>query len=487
MALEQVARIWGHIFRGPRQTFGRLSVFLLASILLLLFIHNGWPAEWRSVEALSEAELTNITHTATDFAENTIKPPYKHQFWEAGQRSKQLGRWLSQADKLKSKTKLHVTIEETAQHLFPFLRNPPRKPKTKSPLADLRSSYKRGSQGIVIPVGGGDQSVRFASHLIVSLRNVLGSQLPIQIVYAGDEDLPKDSRDKILSLDTVKDVEFLDIFTVFDDATLKLADGGWAIKPFAVLASKFEQTILMDADAVFLQKPEVLFHQAAYTNKGAYLFHDRLLWQHAFQERHEWWRDQIKEPSSEMNKSLVWTEDYAEECDSGVVVVDKSRVSVLVGLLHVAWQNTYDVREEVTYRLGHGDKESWWLGFELAGSTYEFEAHYGSMIGWGHGSDEENVTRVYSFVIAHLDEKNRLIWYNGSLLKNKRADPEGYKVPEYWMTNGKWHKGRTKDDMSCMTDVEAIHLTEKETRVLGDSIDAARAVDKVLMKDKSPG
>ncbi|RBR04168.1 uncharacterized protein FIESC28_11617 [Fusarium coffeatum] len=176
-----------------------------------------------------------------------------------------------------------------------------------------------------------------------------------------------------------------------------------------------------------------------------------------------------------MNNSLVWTEDYAEECDSGVVVLNKGRIDTLVGLLHVAWQNTHDVREEVTYRLGHGDKESWWLGLELGGSRYEFEKHYGSILGWGK---EEG--KVSSFVISHTDEKDKLLWYNGSLLKNKIVDPEGYEVPEYWMTDGKWHKGRTKGDMSCMDESEVLKLSDKEQHVLRESIDIAKKVDEAL-------
>ncbi|KAF4344252.1 MNT3-alpha-1 3-mannosyltransferase responsible for adding the terminal mannose [Fusarium beomiforme] len=483
LASALTARL-GQMFRDPPRALVRLGIFAAFSSLLILVawkgsssLSDGWTPPVR------EAELKNISDRANAFAENPIKAPYKTTFWEVGQRSRQLSQWLSKSDKLDPSSKvgrdlLDIT-EITAQQLFPFLKNSPRNPGSKTPLSDLRHSFDRGSRGIVIPVGGGGQSVRFAGHLIVSLRKVLRCELPIQIVYAGEDDLPKKDRDRISKLDGASDIEFLDIFTVFDDTTLKLKDGGWAIKAFALLGSHFEEAVLLDADAVFIQKPENLFAQRAYIEKGALLFHDRLLWQHAFRERHDWWKDQIKQPSAEMNKSLVWTEDYAEECDSGVVVLNKARVSTLVGLLHVAWQNTYDVREEVTYRLGHGDKESWWLGLELGGSSYEFEAHYGSMLGWGEG-DKGNVTKVCSFVIAHTDEKDKLLWYNGSLLKNKRVDPDGYEVPEYWMMDGKWHKGRTKDDMSCMTDTAARELTTGEKRVLRESIDAAKKVDKAL-------
>ncbi|KAM0414614.1 hypothetical protein ACHAPT_013543 [Fusarium lateritium] len=485
MTLESAMGL-GHRFRDPRRILVRLGIFVFFSIALLFVVCRGWPSGWMRVDwsQLSEAELENITATARGFADHGIQAPYKDQFWEVGQRSRQLSRWLSQSDKLNPNSwvgkELLATTETTAQQLFPFLQKPSRNPGSSTPLSDLRKFFDKGSRGIVIPVGGGEQSIRFASHLIVSLRQVLGCRLPIQIVYAGDDDLSKEERNKISTLKGATDIEFLNVFDVFDDSTMKLKDGGWAIKAFAVLASRFEQVILMDADAVFLQKPETLFSQRPYVEKGAYLFHDRLLWQHAFRSRHDWWKDQIKIPSPEMNNSLVWTEDYAEECDSGVVVVNKARVDVLVGMLHVAWQNTYDVREEVTYKLTHGDKESWWLGLELGGSTYEFEKHYGSMIGWADDASAQNVTKVCSFVIAHTDDKDRLIWYNGSLLKNKMVDPKGYEVPEYWMMDGKWHKGASKANMSCMDGSEAVALTDKEKRVLKESIDAAKQVDAAL-------
>ncbi|KAM0550776.1 hypothetical protein ACHAPJ_008639 [Fusarium lateritium] len=482
--MKALAASCGHMLRDPRRIIKQLVVFVVVSIFLLFAFNKGWSVESLSIGTLSSDELKNITQSAKFFIDNPIQAPYKDKFWEVGQRSKHLGQWLWQANTLGSKSRdgreLHATTEKVAQQLYPFLQNSPRNPGSKTPLADLRKSYERGSRGIIIPVGGGEQSIRFASHLIVSLRQVLGSKLPIQIAYAGDEDLPKRNRERIQALKGAKDIEFLDVLSVFDDFTLKLKDGGWAIKVFALLASKFEKAILLDADAVFLQKPEQLFNQKPYIDKGAYLFHDRLLWQHAFQDRHQWWADQIKEPSAEMNKSRVWMEDYAEECDSGVVVVDKSRIPIFAGLLHVAWQNTYEVREEATYRLGHGDKESWWLGLELAGSTYEFEAHYGSMIGWGNAPAVQNVTEVCSFVIAHLDTKDRLIWYNGSLLKNKRVDATGYEVPSYWMMDGKWHKGRTKDNMSCMSDSKVNELTKEEKKILGDSIKVAKEVDLAL-------
>lgn len=245
-------------------------------------------------------------------------------------------------------------IERVLLHTFPFLKNPS-KPNDLTPLHTLRETFQPHSRAIVIPTG--KPTFRFAAHLILSIRNVHNSNVPIQIAYAGEEDLPHKYR-QILS-DLAKDITFLDILTVIDDTKLQLANGKWAIEPFAALAALFEQTILLDAGTVFMQPPEALFKQKGYIDTGFLLYQDRLLWQYAFRDRHDWWKKQLEHhtPSPALQTSKVWMEDYAEEGDSGVVVLDKRRLSVVMELLHICWQNSKEVREEVTYKITYGDKE----------------------------------------------------------------------------------------------------------------------------------
>lgn len=439
------------------------------------------------------------------FEDYPLEPPHKENFGELGRRTRLLRDLIIQADKEKKSAKkewLLDTVDKIAALLYPFLETPHQNPQSSSStFSDLRSSIVTGSVGIVIPAG--DHNVRFASQLICNIRNVLKSTLPIQIIYAGDDDLSLANRDFLTNLPNVADkaagLEFLDILTVFNDETLRLKEGGWAIKPFAALGSTYEKVVVMDADAVFLQKPEALLDHPAFERTGAFLFRDRLLWQHGFQDRHNWWKSQIKRPSATLDKSLVWTEDYAEEGDSGVVVIDKSRTDVLAGLLHVCWQNSYAVREEVTYKITYGDKESWWLGFELAGSNYEMEEHYGAIVGWeetiksnvdsiemtdaGHANNNNNNNKkVCSFVIAHLDHKNRLLWYNGGLLKNKQVPTMSheYEVPNKWMVDAEWQKGASKPEMSCMVGGELHDVPDEQLSILESSIEEAKRVDEAL-------
>ncbi|KAK2774489.1 glycosyl transferase [Colletotrichum kahawae] len=482
----------------------------------------------------SRLNLDAINTTAQYFVDYPLGPPYKKIFGELGERTKILRSWIEALEERTPKGQrlvgaerdfLAEQIERVAASLYPFLQSPPRDPHSRSPLADLRRSfgsaeppvrqpqqlveesvdggagapaaaadaisrrqtddgiYKPKNAGIVIPTGSG--TLRFACHLVASLTRVHRTTLPIQIVYAGDEDLSEEDRDTLVQAAATGDdghIEFLDITTVFNDTTLRLAEGGWAIKPFAALGSRFEEVILLDADVVFMQAPEQLLQQRSYREKGALLFHDRLLWKGQFPERHDWYHEMIKRPSEELSKSRVWTERYAEEGDSGIVVLNKGRLDVLMGLLHIGWQNTYAVRNSWTYRITYGDKETYWIGLEVTGSKYSFSRHYGGMVGWRFPirGVQTDMTQVCSFVIAHVDEMDNLLWYNGGLLKNKMGNATEFEVPTHWMIDQQWVKGAKKKDMSCMVGTNVRELLDHEKNVLGKSIEAAQDVDVSL-------
>lgn len=426
-----------------------------------------------------------MEHTAAYYTRYPQTNPIKEQFGERGQRAVALKKWLSLSARVDGSAKKRVdeAIELAAPSIFPFLANPPGGSAT--PLRSLRERYVSGSRGIVVPVG--EKNLRMACHLIASLLHAHGTDLTVEIAYAGDSDMSPEKRKLMLDLFPDSDVRFLDVLSIFNDSTLELAKGGWAIKPFAVLASSFSEVILADADTVFLQKPEVLFAQPGYIAKGALFFHDRLIDKGRYKARTEWWKAQVVHPSPEVEKSLAWTEGYAEEGDSGVVVVDKSRLGVWIGLLHAAWQNSKAVREKVTYKVTYGDKETWWFGMELTEGPYEFERYYGGIAGWQgdrngvidlNNSNKKDIG-VCSYVIAHVDAGDKLLWYNGSLLKNKVKDQEAFLVPTHWMVNGTWEKGN-KGVFSCMRGGRAVELTGEERGVVEKAVEEAKRVDAVI-------
>lgn len=410
-------------------------------------------------------------------------PLDESQFGQMGKRMQEIKEWISHMEtpglSQQEQEKWSNLVEGVAVKLVPFIQP---NPHNKKPLDGLRGRFIANSKGLVITTG--KKRFRYACHLILNLRRVLKSNLPIQVAYSGEDDLPKIYRDFITRI--APDVSTFDVTSVFDDRTLDLPHGGWAIKAFAVLGSTFEQAILLDADALFLQPPDVIFDQhPQYLERGVLLFHDRLLWQGAFKERHAWWEKELENTtlSDTIQQSKVYMDGYAEEGDSGVVAVDKSRLDVFIGLLHIAWQSTRDVREAYTYRQGHGDKESWWFGFELTGTPYSMEQHYAAITGHvklDDNGDQEN--RVCSFTIAHVDHRSRLLWFNGSLLKNKEISSVDFDVPTEWMIDGTWEKGITKQDMSCMRDAEVQPIDEAIIKILQDSVRLAKKIDDDLRR-----
>ena len=210
-----------------------------------------------------------------------------------------------------------------------------------------------GQTGIIICAGS--SNLIFAIHLVRSLREVLKSKLPIQIAYAGDSDLSFTHRVNVTDLGP--NIEALNLLDYFDDEIAGLHDGGWAMKPFAMLASRFQKTIVLDADAIFLRAPDQLFDtEPSLVKTGTLFWHDR-----AFNPKSDeplaWVKTLMadRQPSAMLNQSLLWREGVFHEMDSAAVCLDKSRPNVFMSLLFATWMNLKRIREEVTYRHVHGN------------------------------------------------------------------------------------------------------------------------------------
>ncbi|KKY19218.1 putative glycosyltransferase family 71 protein [Phaeomoniella chlamydospora] len=339
---------------------------------------NVWVPVPNTLNELNEIYLDHVEQTVEYFESYRLDDS---EFGQLGKRIKILKSWIAATGLRQSiANDLVPYIERGAQSLFSFLPTPSNQSTT--PLLDFKNRVKIDTQGIVILTG--KKTFRYACHLIANIRFALNSTLPIEIAYAGDNDLPIQYRNYITSLS--HNITLLDVEPFFDSESIGVSeeDGGWAVKPFALLATAFSSVILLDADAVLLQPPEILFQTSGYIQTGISLYHDRLLWPGGFPERHQWWVNHLSHASplsATTNRSKVIVGPYAEEADSGLIVLDKSRLGVFMGLLHICWQNTKSVRKDYTYSMGYGDKESWWFGFELTGVEYSMEDHYAAIIG----------------------------------------------------------------------------------------------------------
>ena len=97
-----------------------------------------------------------------------------------------------------------------------------------------------------------------------------------------------------------------------------------------------------------------MFDHPGYVSTGTLFFHDRLLGDP--DNQNTWWHDvmQGRHTSPTMATSAYWLNKTQNEMESGVVVVDKSKKSVLIALLFVAWMNSKGIRDDVTYRYTYG-------------------------------------------------------------------------------------------------------------------------------------
>ncbi len=119
---------------------------------------------------------------------------------------------------------------------------------------ERRDSHKTG---IVLTVGKGNFVL--AAHCIQTLRTVVNSTLPIEVFYAGDDDLPEAKREEIKA----PLLETINVLDQFNETIAGLRNSGYAMKPFAALASSFERVILIDADTIFIQRPDTYFDEHA--------------------------------------------------------------------------------------------------------------------------------------------------------------------------------------------------------------------------------
>lgn len=369
----------------------------------------------------------------------------------------------------------------------------------------LRQQLYSAGRGLVFTAGNGQVPYLLTS--IPALRR-LGCMLPIEVMYLGDDDLRPSSR---ATLEAMPGVITRDLRKMINDEgwTLK----GWAGKPFAVLFSSFRQVIFIDADSLFLQNPEVLFDDFAYRETGALFFKDRLMFP---ESKREWMQKVLPEPiSSKAQETRLWDGQSGHMQESGVLVLDTYRH--FLSLLLVTRMNgpdrdgdekkgirgVYDMvfgesssylksRWRSTSNKSIGDKETFWLGWELTGNT-DYAFHNGSVgtIGVAHvevpkpapstGPDLSIPSKEYTVCapqLLHLDRMGRPLWFNGWLLQNKFA-AVGAKRPAkfeaYVREEGRVPNWRLREgNVACLTSSKMFTLSQEESAVLDMTIEMGR-------------
>jgi hypothetical protein len=202
---------------------------------------------------------------------------------------------------------------------------------------------KFAGNGIVI-CAGGPALFTNAFVLVHVLRNSLRCRLPIEVWYFGRLELSQ----RMASL-----LHRMDVRTV--DATDELAkqpaaiQDGWQLKVYALMASAFEQALLLDADIIPTRDPACVFEWAKFKETGAVLWPDLV--------------DLVA--ASQVWRACGLAPRTVPSIESGQVLIDKAKCwSALQATLHL------NECAEHYYRLVYGDKDTWLLGFLLTQSPY---------------------------------------------------------------------------------------------------------------------
>lgn len=399
----------------------------------------------------------------------------------------------------------------------------------------LHAQLYGGGKGIVFTAGT-DQAP-FVETSISVLRN-LGCKLPVEVMYLGEGDLDEDARER---LEELPGVITRDIRQMVKDEGWALA--GWAGKPFAILLSSFREVIFIDADALFLQNPDILFEDKSYKQTGALFFHDRLM--KGDGKRH-WMESVLPRPvSKKARKSRMWGQsDHMQE--SGVIVVDTFKHFIpllvvsrmngpdrdgnsekgIVGVYDMLFGKSYSfptlhyllpqLLNQQTSKLikPSGDKETFWLSWELVGDTnYAFHSGPAGVIGnlpinqqnISHTSTPQNTPSGERFgqtytenitmcapQLLHIGRDGVPLWFNGWILANKFekhkspiAQLEMYmREPDHYMEPESWTIGESNS--CCLRATETLQFTKKEKETIEMILRTAFEVGAVGKKGGAP-
>jgi Mannosyltransferase putative len=209
-----------------------------------------------------------------------------------------------------------------------------------------------GSRGIVMCAGG-----TYLSEAYASLRQVrkVGCTLPVDLVHVGPEEFPEAAR-RVFEQE-IGNVRFVDAAAAdlgVPPTNLK----GFEIKSYALLLTRFDRVLFLDADSAPLRDPTPLL--------DAY---DQLFW-----------------PDYSVSDALVrpaWACGHfadpippGPETESGQFVVHVNRY--LHGLVY-AW--LLNKHQDVFYKHYYGDKDLFRLGFLMAGLPFRQAACMPGLVG----------------------------------------------------------------------------------------------------------
>lgn len=121
----------------------------------------------------------------------------------------------------------------------------------------------------VIVCAGGSRMLTCAWVCVSLLRRTLGCELPIDVWHLGDQELGPIEAGLLNDLD----IETVDALEVRKRHPVRVL-GGWELKAYALVHSRFQEVLLLDADNVPVRDPSFLFESPQYRDTGALFWPD---------------------------------------------------------------------------------------------------------------------------------------------------------------------------------------------------------------------
>ena len=228
---------------------------------------------------------------------------------------------------------------------------------------------------------------------------------------------------------------------------------------------------MIDADCFYLQDPGFLFTDSGYIEKGSILFKDRT--EKPRFKTTDWLKSFIKNPLPETKENRILKGVSYFEIESSTVVINK--IKSFLGLLNICKLNEKDIRSKIVYKMVCGDKETFWLGFEMSRQNYyvnqEYTAAVGEIIIEKNGK-KKFVKKICgnNGNIGHTWNGELLFW-NGHLMKdhNKNIKIKGIYTSYFIVKDGinRWRE--YKDQKQCFTlsdNQEAISFNINQKKII---------------------
>ncbi|KAI9346179.1 mannosyltransferase putative-domain-containing protein [Obelidium mucronatum] len=312
---------------------------------------------------------------------------------------------------------LNQILEQQTESLFPFVTSTF---KSIPEMYALFASQDQNSFGIAITCGTNQFYITY--HVILSLRQIFGIDDPIEVFYAGDNDLRPKMVEAFNNLTNVKTVNLLDIFP--QEAS---EFSSWSLKPFAILAASFRTVMYMDTDVLFFSNPLQVLQSDLFKNTGQLYYHDRSMLDGRIEDGPIWFKSLLTTPSPSAASLRYLNGHTSHEMDSGFMVFDKSWPGIFFSLLLTCRMNSKIEREKTLYENTYGDKESFWFANEFLRVPFLFNPYFGGTLGYFNEEESRKVPDHYVICGIWLLQLNEFgdpfMWNGGGVLKDREATP----------------------------------------------------------------